>query len=84
VAVGESGKRPHTTASAVFLYIPRPLFSAFEASFEPKNFTLDKRTWKNTNRKVSTKGFRCCSDCLLRRKTKNKRRDGIQKFNLNM
>lgn len=43
VAVGDFGRRPHITASAVFLYFLR-LESV--ATFESKKLTLDKRTWR--------------------------------------
>jgi hypothetical protein len=44
VAVGECGRRPHITASAVFLYIRRPFFSKSEMSLVPKKLNLDNRT----------------------------------------
>lgn len=42
VAVGDFGKRPHITASAVLLYFRR-MFE-FDRSFDLKKLTLDKRT----------------------------------------
>lgn len=44
VAVGDFGRRPHMTASAVFLYNWRAELSEFERPFVPKKLTLDKRT----------------------------------------